>query len=415
MAAEKLLTEAACKNTKPKKEVYYLNDGAGLRLRIRPDGSRSWLYRFRIDGKENTSSLGPYPEVGLQAAREKRLAAKKHVELGVNPSTAKRLAKVQQIIKGETTFGLIAQDWILHNKKDWSSHHFERNEGLLRRFLLPKLEKLPIDSITEPLLFNILKPIYDSGIKESAIRTRAIAAQIFSFARATHRGTTNPAKDMADNPYFKKPKVKHFKALPQVDVGKLIKELDKTDDKQQLDIKTVCGLRMALYTGLRDNSIRGALWEEIDFERSIWTVPASRMKNRKVHQVPLPRQALIALNTLKPLTFRTNKSPIFPSNGKYGVMSENTLRLALHRLGFKVTNHGTRSLITDVLNENGFNSDAIERQLAHKEPSQVRRAYLRSDFMDERIKMMQWFADWCDEQASGRKKKANVTKLKAVE
>ena len=414
MAGEKLLTEAACKAAKPKKDMYYLSDGAGLRLRVRPDGGRSWLYRYRIDGKENTNSLGFYPEVSLQVAREKRLAAKKHVELGMNPSTAKRVAKAQQIIKGETTFDLIAKDWITHNKKDWSSHHLERNEGLLRRCLLPELGKLPIDSITEPLLFTVLKPVYDSGIKESARRARAIAAQIFSFAKATHRGTTNPAKDMADNPYFKKPQVKHFTPLPQNKVGELIKALNKEGEDQQLDPKTVCALRMSLYTGLRDNSIRGALWGEIDFESAMWTVPATRMKSRKVHQVPLPKQALIALNALKPLTFRTNKSSIFPSSGKYGVMSENTLRLALHRLGFKVTNHGTRSLITDVLNENGFNSDAIERQLDHQEQSQVRRAYLRSDFMDERMTMMQWFADWCDEQASGRKKKKNVTKLKVV-
>lgn len=323
----------------------------------------------------------------------------------------KKIAKANQVIKGETTFGAIAREWLEHNKETWSTHHFERNEGLLKRFLLPDLERMPIDTIKEAYLFSILKVPYDRGIKESARRARAVAAQVFSYARATHRGTTNPAREMADNPYFKKPPVKHFTALPQNQVGALIKELNKTGDDQKLDAKTVCALRLALYTGLRDNSIRGALWDEIDLEAGIWSVPGSRMKSGRDHQVPLPTQAIAALELIKPLTYRTQKSYIFPGGGKYKIMSENTLRLALHRLGFKVTAHGMRSLITDVLNENGFNPDAVEKQLDHIEPSSSRRPYLRSNFMDERIKMMQWFADWCDDQANSLKR-SNVSQLR---
>jgi integrase len=204
---------------------------------------------------------------------------------------------------------------------------------------------------------------------------------------------------MADNPYFKKPPVKHLEALPQNKVGDLINELNKTGSEQILNAKTICGLRLALYTGLRDNSIRGALWHEIDFDSEIWTVPGARMKSGREHQVPLPTQAIQALKEIEPLTYREPKSYIFPSGGKHKIMSENTLRLALHRLGFKVTAHGMRSLITDVLNENNFNADAIEKQLDHVEPSSSRRPYLRTNFMDERIKMMQWFADWCDSEA----------------
>lgn len=403
MASEKRLTEAACKAAKQKNNLYYLSDGAGLRLRIRPDGSKTWVLRYRLSGKEMSTGLGTYPKVSLQVARAKALEAKEHISKGDNPSTAKRIAKANQIIKGETTFGAIAREWLEHNKETWSIHHFERNEGLLKRFLLPDLERMPIDSIKEAYLFSILKVPYDKGTKESARRARAIAAQVFSYARATHRGTTNPARDMADNKYFKKPSVKHLTALPQNQVGALIKELNKTGVDQKLDAKTVCALRLALYTGLRDNSIRGALWGEIDLETGIWSVPGSRMKSGRDHQVPLPTQAIAALELIKPLTYRSQSSYLFPGGGKYKIMSENTLRLALHRLGFKVTAHGMRSLITDVLNENGFNSDAIEKQLDHSEQSQVRRAYLRSNFMDERVKMMQWFADWCDEQINGIK------------
>jgi len=412
VAAEKILTEASCKAAKPKAKLYYLNDGAGLRLRVRPDGSRTWIFRYHLGGKEKTAGLGSYPTVSLQVARAKALESREHVIKGDSPSTAKRIAKASRIVKGEETFGAIARDWLSRNQSEWSSHHYERNEGLLRRYLLPDLERLPIDSIKEAYLFAIIKTAYDKGKKESARRARAIAAQVFSFARDTHRGTTNPARDMADNSYLKKPPVKHFTALPQDQVGELIKCLSKRGDKQKLDIKTVCAVQMALYTGLRDNSIRGAQWKEINLQNATWTVPSSRMKSGREHTVPLPAQAIAALTNLMKLTYRGDESLIFPGGGKHKVMSENTIRHALHSFGFKVTAHGMRSLITDVLNENGFNPDAIERQLDHTQKNQVRRAYLRSNFVDERIKMMQWFADWCDAKSKGIPIKGNVKQLR---
>ncbi len=396
MAAEKILTEAACKASKAKDNIYYLNDGAGLRLRVRPDGSRTWIFRYRLNGKEMSAGLGAYPTVTLQIARAKAQDARALADNGQNISAAKKVARATRSAKSGNTFGLIAREWLEHNKADWSSTHHERNEGLVRRYLLPDLAKLPIESIEERYLFTVLKKVYDQGTKVSSMRTRTIAAQIFSYARATHRATSNPARDMSDNPYFKKPAVKHYDALPKSNVPKLMEELNKTGKAQKLDVKTVSALKLALYTGLRDNSIRGAKWEEINLDESIWTVPAARMKSRRQFTLPLPKQAVWTLQTLKQLTYMDETSYVFPSIGKYGYMAENTLRLALHRIGFAVTVHGMRSLITNVLNENGFNRDAIERQLDHQERNQVRAAYLTSDFMDTRSPMMQWFADWCD-------------------
>ena len=396
MTAEKILTEAACKASKAKDNIYYLNDGAGLRLRVRPDGSRTWIFRYRLNGKEMSAGLGAYPTVTLQIARAKAQDARALADNGQNISAAKKVARATRSAKSGNTFGLIAREWLEHNKADWSSTHHERNEGLVRRYLLPDLAKLPIESIEERYLFTVLKKVYDQGTKVSSMRTRTIAAQIFSYARATHRATSNPARDMSDNPYFKKPAVKHYDALPKSNVPKLMEELNKTGKAQKLDVKTVSALKLALYTGLRDNSIRGAKWEEINLDESIWTVPAARMKSRRQFTLPLPKQAVWTLQTLKQLTYMDETSYVFPSIGKYGYMAENTLRLALHRIGFAVTVHGMRSLITNVLNENGFNRDAIERQLDHQERNQVRAAYLTSDFMDTRSPMMQWFADWCD-------------------
>ena len=159
---------------------------------------------------------------------------------------------------------------------------------------------------------------------------------------------------------------------------------------------------MALYTGLRDNSIRAAQWKEINFDQALWTVPANRMKLQIEHQVPLPTQALVILKGIERLSKKSSESFVFQSRSKRGYMAENTLRLAMHRLGFPVTAHGFRSLMTDVLNENGFHPDAIERQLQHTDRNRTRSAYLRSNFMEERQKIIQWYADWCDSQTTDK-------------
>ncbi len=396
MAGEKLLSETSCKTCKPKAKVYYLNDGGGLRLRIRPDGSKTWIKRYRLNGKEKAVGLGSYPPVTLKIARVKANEVVSQLIEGKNPVLEKKVRSQQRSIEDNQTFGSVAREWINHNKPDWSANHTERNEGIIRRYLLPDLGRLPIQRIEESYLFSVLKPVYDKGLKESARRTRAIAAQIFTYGKDTQRCTNNPARDMAGNSYFKKPVPKHFAAIDQSDVPKLMADLRKTGAEQRLKPQTVCALLMVIYTGHRDHAVRGAKWKEFDLVNHVWEVPAERMKNRNSHGVTLPSQAVQALSAIRPITFKDPDSFVFSSKSKTGYISENTLRLALHRLGYKVTVHGFRTLITTVLNEHGFNADAIERQLDHVEKNAVRRAYLRSDFDEVRRSTMQWFADWCD-------------------
>ncbi len=347
--------------------------------------------------------------MSLQEARKRALAAKGSVSEGQDPVVMKRLAKMKQVTASQQSFGSVAQAWLTHNRDSWSHHHFERNSGLVRRYLMPNLSALRIDSIEEAFLFDVLKKIYDSGIKESARRTRVICGQIFAHGKALHLCSINPAKDMADNPYFKKPPVKHHSALPQADVPDLVAKLKVRGEEQLLELSTIAGLLMALYTGLRDTAIRAAQWHEIDLERRLWVVPDARMKSKREHVVPLPLQAIEILTELHQLTYTGPGSYVFASKAKQGFLSENTLRMGLHRLGFQVTAHGLRSLMTDVLNENGFNYDWIEKQLDHQERNHVRAAYLRTKFLEQRITMMQWYADWCDNPSTT----SNVVPLKA--
>ena len=406
MAGQRLLSEKQCRQAKPASKMYYLSDGGGLRLRCRSDGGKTWMYRFYFNKTEKSVGIGSYPKVTLNIARTVACEYKALVLAGKNPAVEKKIRNRQLVAEENLTFGSVAREWIAHNKPDWSGNHLERNEGLIRRYLLPDLGRLPIQSIEESYLFSVLKPVYDKGLKESARRTRAIAAQIFTYGKDTHRCTNNPARDMAGNSYFKKPVTQHFAAIAQSDVPLLMADLRKTGDEQRLKPQTLCALLLVIYTGHRDHAVRGAKWKEFDLVNEVWEVPAERMKNRKKHKVPLPRQAIEALDAIRPITFRDPDSFVFASKTKEGYLSENTLRLALHRLGYRVTVHGFRTVITTVLNEHGYNADAVERQLAHEEKDAVRRAYLRSEFNELRKPMMQWFADWCEQEAgSGERNK----------
>jgi integrase len=397
--AEKLLTDRQCKAAKASESVYYKSDGKGLRLQVRPDGAKYWMLRYLISGKESTAGLGRYPSIGLEEARQKATEARLLIAGGIRPAVDRRVTVARNVARSEATFEAVADEWLERNKSHWSAHHYERNSGLVRRILLPDLGKLPIHEITEPVLLGVLRDTYDSGIKESARRARGVAAQIFGYAKDTHRATHNPARELAGNQVLKKPEVKHFEAIKASQVGPMLQKLEKFD----LDPVTRAALLLMLYTGLRDYSLRAARWSEIDLEGGVWTVPGERMKSGREHRLPLPVQAVAILKQLAEQTREDPASFVFRSHGKLGHLAENTLRLALHRMGFKVTAHGFRSLITDLLNESGFNSDAIERQLDHQSKDKVRAAYLRSEWLDYRRTMMQWLADWMDAQCKEKR------------
>ena len=165
MAGEKLLSETQCKNAKPKAKVYYLNDGGGLRLRCRPDGSRTWVFRYRVNAKEKALGLGSYPVTTIAIARTKADENRNLIIAGNNPVAEKRANKVKKAISANQTFGAVAREWIKHNKEHWSTKHLNRNEGLIKLHLMPDLGRLPIAEIEESYLFTALKPVYDRGVR----------------------------------------------------------------------------------------------------------------------------------------------------------------------------------------------------------------------------------------------------------
>lgn len=408
-----LLSDRACQAAKPASKIYYLSDGNALRLQVRPNGARYWMFRYTLAGKEGTLLLGIYPEIGLAAARVKAAEARELVKEGKSPTLERKLRLHVQITAGRNTFGAISVEWLQHNRPRWSGVHHERNEGLLRRILLPTLADLPVAQISRDALMVPLKQAYTAGTVESARRARAVAAQVFAYAIDTGRAERNPGLELARSTVLARVPVKHFAALQPEQVGPMLRALKASGCSPVVK----AAIHLMLMTGLRDFSLRSARWNEIDIVGARWTVPAERMKHAQDHTVPLPTQAVAILTELKRLTGRKADGFVFASTGKQGFLAENTLRLTLHRLGFPVTAHGFRSLLTDLLNQRGFNADAVERQLAHVESNAVRRAYLRSDFMEHRATMMQWTADWAfaqREEADAPPMPDNVVPMRRV-
>lgn len=399
MAAEKKLTARQCATAAPREKVYRLADGGGLFLLVRPDKAKYFQYRYQFGGKEKLYQVGPYPEVSLEQARVERDRAREILRGGRDPVLERRLERARGVESAASTFDAVFWEWMRKPRNPpWAANYIERNEGLYRRLLKPYIGVLPIAETTAAPLREMAKECERRNILESGRRALAIAAQVFDYAIAHELAQNNPARAILKS--SDKPAVKHFEALKREQVGELLR---KMDEDSTLDPVTKAGLHLDLVTGLRDNELRGARWKEIDFDEAVWTVPGARMKGRKDQRQPLPTQAIETLTHLAKLTDRGPNSYVFASErAKAGHMAENTLRLALHRLGFAVTVHGIRSLLTDTLNEMGFPHDWVERQLAHVEKDKVRRAYLRTDFLVQRAGMMQWWADYCDQRKAGR-------------
>lgn len=404
MAGVHKLKAKQCEAAAPKEKIYRLSDGGGLFLAVMPNGARYWQLRYRFGGAERLFQVGSFSRYGapgsapltLEQARAETAKWREVVRQGRDPVNERRLQAAQAVAERNWTFEKASQAWVEHNRSDWSAAHLERNEGLLRRVLYPRLRELPISRIPSAIVLESLKDAVSRGTVESARRARGIAEQVFAHAIVCNQATENPARDLAKA--IRKPPVQHFAALSRDEIGPLLNALDDSG----LDPQVNAALRLMLYTGLRDHELRAAKWSEMDLDGAVWNVPAVRMKRRKPHSVPLPAQALAVLEGLSPLTNKGPDSYVFASRGKTGYLAENTLRLALHRLGFKVTAHGIRSLLTDTLNELGFRHDWVETQMHHAINNKTTAAYKRTQFLEQRAKMMAVFADYCDARKAGK-------------
>jgi len=385
------LTDIAIRTAKLKDKPYKLSDAGGLYLLIQPNGSKYWRLKYRFAGKEKLLSIGVYPVINLSEAREKSLDAKKLLANNIDPSQTKKKDKLNQLINTEHSFETIAHDWHNNQKQRWSVGHATSIYKRLQADILPLLGSKQINEIKAPELLTVLRLIEARGAIDIAHRALQICGQIFRYAIATGKAERDISSDLRGA--LKTRKKENYSCLKANELPEFIDKLEKYDG----DLQTKLAFKLLMLTFTRTGEIRGARWEEIDFERKEWRIPAQRMKMGELHIVPLSAQAIEVLKELHPINGQ--REHLFPNRNKpMTFISENTLLYAIYRMGYhsRTTVHGFRATASTILNEHGFKPDVIERQLAHSERNKVRASYNHAQYLPERREMMQWWGNYLD-------------------
>ena len=396
------LTELSIKQAKPKDKQYKLTDGEGMYLRVYPNGSKYWQLQFWFEGKQKILSFGVWPEISLKEARDKRFVAKKIIKEGINPIEEKKeILKSHNFIQEEeklretATFNMVAKEWFSRQSLQWTERHTRGVLSSLNMHVYPDLGEMPISSILKQDIISTLRKLEAEGKNETCYRIRQKIEAIFSYAEVEGHCTGNPAKGLQQ--ILTKPQPKSQNSLP---ISALPEFLEKMIADKAAIPTTVLAMKFIILTFVRTQELRFADWKEfvIDSSEPLWVIPADRMKMRKIHHVPLSRQAVNILNEMQ--KYSGKEGYVFPQyyNSKKA-MSENTLLYFSNRLGYsgRHTIHGFRSVASTVLNESRkWHPDVIERQLAHQESNKVRKAYNRAEHLDERRKMMGWWSDYIE-------------------
>lgn len=399
------LTDKECKAAKGKDKPYKMADGGGLYLLVKVNGARHWRLKYRFLGKEKLLAIGLYPLVSLAEAREAREAAKKLLLAGIDPMADKKDTKRKAIRNAQNTFKSVALEWHESRKDVWSPAHAL---NVMRRFemdVFPYMGNRPIAEIDAQELLDVLRKIEKRGSLYMASRVKQICGQVFRYGIVTGRGKHDPSADLRGA--LKPAKTTHYAALDIKEMPEFLAKLERNDER--LFASTRRGIKLLMLTFVRTKELIQSTWDEFDLDNAIWEIPAERMKKGNPHVIPLSRQAVEILQEQKDDHAHLGVNWVFPGQVRpKNHMSNNTILFAIGRLGYKgrMTGHGFRSLGMSTIKEKlGYRHEVVDRQLAHAHKSKVDRAYDRAQFLDERIVMMQEWADYMDMVAFGDKSK----------
>ncbi len=392
------LEQANCTQAKRRAKPYKLNDGAGLYLYVAPSGGKLWRLDYSFMGKRKTLSIGAFPRVSLDAARDASKAAKAQIDDGRDPMAEKKVARITRDLKQRQTFGLVAEELLGKLRRERKAASTIKKREWLLNDLAGDLKDRPVAHITAAEILVVLRKAESRGHLESARRLRASIGQVMRLAVATNRAATDPTPALRGA--IAVPKVKHRAAVvTPKGAGKLMDAIAEYDGKVIRH-----ALLLAAYCFPRPGELRLARWDEVDIRKKVWTLPAERTKMRREHRIPLSPQAVKQFAALKRLTGTNVDGLCFPGLRNGRPMSENTINAALRTLGYDGSTHvahGFRAMASTILNEHStFSPDAIERALGHMELNGVRRAYHRAEYWDERIAIMNWYAHFLDRQRS---------------
>jgi integrase len=393
------LTDNEVKNAKAKVADYQLTDGSGMYLLIKKDGSKIWRFNYISprDGKRKLISFGLYPDVTLLKARELRTEARRKVKDGVDPSE-ERKEKKQEKKKQGRTFEIVALEYVAKKTKEGKSpKYIDSINSKLNQYIYPKIGRVQMSDIKRSDVMDALK-IADRISPHSAVKALQYTKAIFTYAEDMGYIEFSVIGSVKAKNVLTKVEVKNFKHIAD---PKRFGELLKAIDDYSGEFVTRQLLRFMPLVMTRPTEARLAKWSEIDFEKEIWAIPAERMKMRNDHIVPLSKQAIEILKELLPFT--GHRELVFASRygeGKY--MSENTINNAIKKMGFgeEQTGHGFRhsasTMLHEHINEHGAHSLVIEACLAHKDSNEIRAVYNKAEYIAERRRLMQWWADYLD-------------------
>jgi len=408
----KPLTNTEVKQAKAKEKPYKLFDGAGLVLKVRSNGSKSWLFMYKkpFINKRTELVFGMYPSISLSEARELRAKASELLAKDIDPKEHKDELARQQREKLSNTFEQVAANWFQVKKAEVSPDHAKDLWRSLELHIFPMLGKHPISKITAPLTIEIIKPIAAKGNLETVKRLTQRLNEVMNYAVNTGLIHASPLTGI--KAAFKKPEKQNMPTLTPDQLPELMKAISYASIK----IVTRCLIEWQLHTMVRPSEAAGAKWSEIDLENSLWIIPAERMKKKREHTVPLTKQTIELLERLQPIS--GHREYLFPADrDPKKHTNEQTANAALKRMGFhkKLVAHGMRALASTTLNEQSFDGDVIEAALAHVDKNEVRRAYNRSEYIKKRQILMSWWSNHIEEAATGKTNNlSNIKQLKVI-
>lgn len=408
-----MLSDTTIRNTKAGVSPIKLTDGNGLYIEVRPNGSKMWRYRYRIDGKENLFAMGEYcqPPLGetddeaalrragrrftLKEARAERERCRGLVKQGIHPSRHQRTERLRRSAEAANTFQAIAEAWIEENS-GWSENYRRQIEQRLGGDAFPHIGDLPIREITPAHVKDVLKRVERRGSPASAKLLKTWIGGVFRYAAGELLVETDPTWPLRNT--IRAPKTQHIAHLTAKEIPDFLQALDAV----KAEHVTKIAAQLLWLTVVRTVELRCAEWAEFDLDAGVWTIPADRMKMREKHLVPLSAQAVQLLRALHPLTGRGRF--VFPGrNDRALCLTHEAIRDVFNRAGYagKFTPHGVRSTFSTYFNETGADSDLIEMALAHKERNSVRAAYNHAVKLQQRLALMQEWADLSDAWRKG--------------
>ena len=394
------LTAKMVQNAKPKEidgvlKDNYISDGGGLYLIVTAKGGKLWRYHFSHENEKYRLPLGKYPQLSLKEARELHKEAQSKKARGINPVEERRAKKLQNKKEQKNSFREVAEDFFKKRSSEIAPTTLKKQVNAMKKDFYPIIGNKAIDKIERGELVRIAQTIQKRGANETAHRLLNLCGQIWRYALQLDKVKHNIVSDISKNDVLK-----NFTHTPMRTITdpKRIGELMRALHNYHGEYSTKWALLFMAHTFVRSSNIRFAEWKEIDFKKRVWVIPSHKMKTKVEHTMPLSKEALGILKEIEPYT--SDKKYIFPSSlGRDKALSENTLNTALKRLDFgsEIVSHGFRSMFSTLAYDSGkFRGEVIEALLAHKDPNEIRRAYNRANYEEEKRELVNWWSGFLE-------------------